>query len=75
MLNIIAKITIWLLRNKKLKGNTKAKVMNALLKNIDSLPLRGSISIDENGNMQINGKQLEADQATSFFLLKSIVQL
>lgn len=67
MLNkFLAKLAVWLLRNKKLERESKSKVMAALLDNVGALPLRSTIIFDNQGTILLNGKPLELEQAISF---------
>ena len=58
---LLTTLVIKLLRNRKFSGVSKVKITNELLKSIDSLPLRGTIFIDDSGHGYINGKKLDAE--------------
>lgn len=63
---MLSKLVIWLLKSNTLSGDDKVKVTNALLKNIGALPLRSTISFDNNQTLHINGKKLDMEHATIF---------
>jgi len=65
MQNLLARLCIKLLRSKKLKGENKTLILNALLDNIGALPIKKIITFDVEGAMLINGKRLEIEQAIS----------
>lgn len=60
--HLIAKFTIWLLKNNKITGEDKTLVIASLLDNIDALPIHEVIKFSENG-IVINGNQIEPDVA------------
>lgn len=62
MSKLLLKFTLWSLKY-KLKGDDKAKALNALLENIGALPLTSVLFFDKDGTLTVNGKALEAEQA------------
>jgi len=66
MLRLLTKLTIYLLRSKKITGEQRAKVMSVLLDNIGVLPYKKILTYDERGNVAINGKLLDIDQLVAF---------
>jgi len=67
---ILSKIVCWALRSTTIKGEDRTRVINALLANIDALPLKDVVSFDFNGTLLIRGNKLEIEQAQ---LLKAAV--
>jgi len=65
MSKLLLKFNLWLLKHKKLKGEEKTKVLNALLENIGALPLTAVLFFDQDGTLKVNGKALEVEQAIS----------
>ena len=63
MQKLLSKITIWLLKNKKLTGEHKALITTALLENIDALPIKEAITFNEQGIIVIKGKPVELELA------------
>lgn len=55
----ISNIIIWALKTTKIQGNDKTKLINALLANMDALPIRDTISI-ENGQILLRGKPIDS---------------
>ena len=70
--HLIAKLTVFALRSKRLSGNDKALVTTALLDNLQAINIKDIIKIDEQG-IRINGRQLETEQAIQ--LRESVIQL
>lgn len=66
MNNLIAKLTIYCLRSKRLSGKAKAKVTAALLDNVQSIPLQSVIYFDAQNTLHIGGKTLDYEQASLF---------
>ncbi len=67
MLNkIIVWIVLKVLKNHKIKGQQRTKILNELLKNIGSLPLGSTISFDSRGTIYLNGKNLDPEQSIAF---------
>jgi len=69
MLNkLITKIAILALHSKRITGESKNKIIEALIKNIGALPVKKIISFDDFGVLHINGRPLESEQAINFQL-------
>lgn len=64
--NFIAKLVVWALRSKRLTGEQKTLVTNALLDNIHAVPIRSIITFDQYGTLYIGGRKLEPEQAMAF---------
>jgi len=64
--NIIAKLVIFALKNKKITGESKTLIMNHLLSNINAIMIRNIISFDEKGNVKLGDRTLSREQSTSF---------
>lgn len=64
--NLTTKLALYLLRKKNLSEPNKAKILSALLQNIGALPLRKTITFDNDGTIVINGKKLNPEQAIHF---------
>lgn len=62
-MKLLAKITAWILRSNRFTGDSKAIVMNALLDNLDALPIRSVMTFDQYGTLRVNGKELNIEQA------------
>ncbi len=50
---------VWALKTQKIEGADKTRVVNALLANIDALPIKDAVSI-ENGQIMLRGKPIES---------------
>lgn len=59
---IIAQITVWALRSKRLSGEQKAVVTSALLDNLYTFPIRDIITFDEVGGIRVKGRTLDTEQ-------------
>lgn len=55
-------LILWALKY-KLKGDDKAKALNALLENIGALPISSIISFDQEGTLHVKGQTLSVEQA------------
>jgi len=67
MLNkIITKLVILALKSKKITGQNKASVLNALMENIGMLPTQKIITFDQYGTLLLKGKPLVVEQALTF---------
>jgi len=64
--NLITKLVLWALHSKKIVGENKTKITNALLENIGTLPTKRLITFDQYGTMLVNGKYLEVETAIRF---------
>lgn len=67
---LAAKLAVLLLKSTRLSGENKMRVTNALLRNIDAVPVADIISYDQQGILLVNGRQLALEQAQS--LLQSV---
>lgn len=63
MSKLLSKIIVWALKTIKITGEDKARVITALLANIDALPIQDAITFDQEGTILIRGKKLELEQA------------
>lgn len=63
---IVAKLTVFALRQKRLSGEQKALVTSALLENLRAFPIRDIITTDVNGSLVIKGKVLDTEQRMLF---------
>lgn len=61
-MNILVWLVLKLLRSHKITGEQKSKVTNALLENIDSLPIRDCIKVGLQGDIIIHGRHLVLEQ-------------
>lgn len=62
---MLARLVIWILNSKRIKGESKALIFNALLENIGSLPIKDIFTHDLSGTVRVNGKDLTPEQAIS----------
>lgn len=62
----LTKLTVYMLRNKKLTGEQKSLVLSELLKNMHTVPTRDIIKYDSVGTLLINGRPLDIEQAQVF---------
>lgn len=69
----IAKFALFLLKSKRLSGESKALVMSALLDNIKALPIRKVITFSPDGTIYIRGRRVE--KADALTLLESAEML
>lgn len=63
---LITKLTIFALRNKRLKGEYKAQITSELLKNIHAIPYKDILQTLQDGSVMINGKKMDMDTARMF---------
>lgn len=63
MLNNIALKLIKILLNKSLDITQRNQLSNIILDNLDALPIRGIINIDDEGQILINGRSLDLEKA------------
>lgn len=66
MQKLIVRLTLRLLRSKRLTGENRGRVIAALLNNLKAIPIRDVISFDTQGTLSIQGRQLELEQAMVF---------
>lgn len=52
----ITAIVLWALRNSQIEGKDKTEIVNELLSNIGVLPIRDSVSLNEQGQILLRGK-------------------
>ena len=62
MQKLIAKITVWLLKSKRLDGEARILLLNALLNNLAVLPMRDVISYEADGTLLLRGQILTVEQ-------------
>lgn len=63
MLNkLFVKIILRLLKSKKITGENKSLVLNALLENIGTLPISRAIGYDNLGGLLIQGKKIDLEK-------------
>lgn len=62
-MKLFCKIIIWLLSNRKIESEDKTLVLNALLKNMNVVPIRDVIHLNEKGLIVINGKEQDSEQS------------
>jgi hypothetical protein len=62
MQKLIAKITVWLLKSKRLDGEARILLLNALLNNLSVLPIKDVITFTTDGIL-VKGKALTVEQA------------
>lgn len=55
----ISNLVIWSLKTTKIQGEDKTKLINALLENMDALPIKDAVSI-ENGQVLLRGKPIDS---------------
>lgn len=60
---MLAQITAWLLRRKKLSVKDKTVLLNAILDTIKAIPLQSLVAQDTNRNIYVMGKRLNDDEA------------
>lgn len=63
---LITKLTIFALRNKRLKGEQKAQITSELLKNLHAIPYKDILQTLQDGSVMINGKRMDIDTARMF---------
>jgi len=63
MQKLIAKITVWLLKSKRLDGESRILLLNALLNNLSVLPMKDVITFAPDGTLLVKGKTLTIEQA------------
>lgn len=68
---IISKLVVWLLRHKQLLGESRSRVMDALLTNFNAVKIRDVIDRNEVGNLVINGREL-SNEETNYFIQSCI---
>lgn len=62
---LVSKFAVFLIRSKKLSGEHKMRIMNALLVNVYALPIQDIVKLDQNGTLLVRGRQLTIEQAQS----------
>lgn len=65
MQKLLCKLSVWLLKSKRLDNESKSVVLNALLSNMNALPISDILSFDLQGSLKLNGKPLTIEQAVS----------
>lgn len=60
---LIAKLTVFALRSKNLSLEQRILCTSALLDNLHAVPLRNTITFDDQGTLFINGKALDYEKA------------
>ena len=63
---LIARLTIAVLKCKRLTGEDKAMVTSALIDNIHAIPIRSVISYSQEGRLIINGREMPIDHIVPF---------
>lgn len=63
---IVSKLAVWALKSKRLSGEDKVRVTNALYDNLQAIPLRNIVTFNEEGTVMINGKILDLQQSMLF---------
>lgn len=53
---MIAKLVIWLMGRKTFSEKERLSLVNAVLRNIDAVPLRALIDVDDNRRILVRGK-------------------
>lgn len=67
MNRLLSKLVVYLLKHRTLKLEDKMRVTNALLQNIDSLPITDVITYKD-GVVTIGGKKLDFEQAQNIIV-------
>lgn len=74
MLNtIIAKLVIWALGLKRITGDNRVEILNAILKNFNAVQVRNVISYDSQGMLLLRGKKVSLEEAE--YLITSALAL
>lgn len=62
---MIVKLVEWALNHKSLSEKDRQALLTIILKSVDAVPLRAMITIDENRQILVNGKQVSEEQRES----------
>lgn len=63
---LVSKLAVWAVKNKRLSGEDKARVTNALYDNLQAIPLRNIITFNGEGTVLINGRKMTMEQSMAF---------
>lgn len=61
--NLLTKIILWALKTTSIVGTDRTRIINALLADINALPIKEAISFTQDGKVLIRGKAITQEQA------------
>jgi len=63
MSGIITNLVIWLMKHTKFSLENRTKCVNALLDELNFIPYKDIITVNEQGRITVNGKETDFEQA------------
>lgn len=61
--NFLTTLVLWALKTTKIVGTDRTRIINALLADINALPIKEAISFTQDGKVLIRGKSITIEQA------------